>query len=40
MILTVPGQKRPGVRSDALVEFVDIYPTLCELCGLAPPKGL
>ncbi len=40
LIVRVPGQKRAGTQSAALVEFVDIYPTLCELCGLAPPKGL
>ena len=31
-----PGQK----RSEAIVELVDIYPTLCELCGLVPPGYL
>ncbi|GAB4139107.1 MAG: sulfatase [Thermogutta sp.] len=40
MILRVPGQKRPGSKTQALVEFVDIYPTLCELCGLPLPEGL
>ena len=36
----MPGQNNPGAGSDALVEFVDIYPTLCELCGLAQPDTL
>lgn len=40
MILRVPGQKHPGHKTEALVEFVDIYPTLCELCGLPLPEGL
>ena len=30
---------RAGER-DELVEFVDIYPTLTELCGLSQPDGL
>jgi len=38
MILSAPGGKGAGKRTDALVEFVDIYPTLSELCGLDVPK--
>ena len=37
MILSVPG-RGAGKRTKALVEFVDIYPTLSELCGLDVPK--
>ncbi|MBN1347359.1 MAG: sulfatase [Phycisphaerae bacterium] len=40
MIFSAPGQPNPGAKTDALGEFVDIYPTLCELCGLDIPKGL
>ena len=38
LLISVPGQK-PG-RTAALVEFVDIYPSLCELCCLSLPDGL
>ena len=38
LIMRVPGQQ-PG-RTRALVEFVDIFPTLCELCGLPQDDGL
>ncbi len=40
LIISVPGQKTAGKKTDALVEFVDIYPTLVELCGLSQPGGL
>jgi len=38
MIVKIPGQK--ALKSDALVEFVDIYPSLCELAGLELPTHL
>jgi len=38
MIVSAPGQKKRGARTDALTEFVDIYPSLCELSGLDTPR--
>ena len=38
MILRVPGARSAGSTCDALTEFVDIYPTLCELAGLPLPS--
>jgi arylsulfatase A-like enzyme len=40
LIISVPGQPHAGAKTDALVEFVDIYPSLCELCGVPVPEGL
>ncbi|MEX0610822.1 MAG: sulfatase [Pirellulales bacterium] len=39
LIVVAPGKQSKAV-SPRLVEFVDIYPTLTELCGLATPPGL
>jgi len=39
LIVSVPFQEK-GRTSDALVEFVDIYPTLVELCELPVPDHL
>lgn len=39
LIVAAPGQK-PGTVSPALVELIDVYPTLTGLCGLpTPPEG-
>jgi arylsulfatase A-like enzyme len=38
MLIKVPGQT--PAKTDALVEFVDIYPSLCELAGLELPEHL
>lgn len=38
LIISAPGMKS-GV-SKALVETVDLYPTLCELAGIPTPNGL
>jgi len=40
MIMRVPGQRNAGAKTEALSEFVDIYPTLCDVCGLPLPGGL
>ena len=37
MLLSLPGQKSAGGATSALVEYVDIYPTLAEGCGLEVP---
>jgi arylsulfatase A-like enzyme len=40
LLLSAPKAKGNGKPSEALVEFVDIYPTLCELAGLPLPGHL
>ena len=40
LILSNPGQRAVGTSTNALVELVDLYPTLVELCGLSLPQGL
>jgi arylsulfatase A-like enzyme len=38
LIWVVPGVTKPGTRCDRTVDFMSIYPTLCELAGLPIPK--
>jgi arylsulfatase A-like enzyme len=40
MIVRAPGRTRPGSVSSRLVELVDLYPTLADLCRLGPPSNL
>jgi arylsulfatase A-like enzyme len=40
LLIAVPGSKTAGRKCDAPVEFVDIYPTLADVCGLSIPSGL
>jgi len=40
IILAAPGQKTKGQGSPRTVELLDLYPTLADLCGLAPMHKL
>lgn len=39
LIIAAPGRSH-GRQSDALVQTVDVYPTLCALAGMTAPAGL
>jgi len=34
LLISAPGLSKKGVRSDAIVELIDLYPTLAALAGL------
>ena len=40
LIIVAPGQGVSGQKAGAIVQTVDIYPTLCDLVGLAAPSDL
>ena len=40
LIVWAPGARGMGKSAAGLVEFIDLYPTIAELCGLEPPAGL
>jgi iduronate 2-sulfatase len=39
-IVRAPGLTKPGTSSEAMVELIDIYPTLTDLAGLQAPDHL
>jgi iduronate 2-sulfatase len=40
LLIVLPGAKGNGKASPRVVEAVDLYPTLTDLCGLPLPAGL
>lgn len=40
LIIHVPGMTEAGTRTDAIVNLIDLYPTLAEVCGLPEKSGL
>ncbi|MFT5498020.1 MAG: arylsulfatase A-like enzyme [Kiritimatiellia bacterium] len=40
LIIATPGMTTADQQTDALVELLDLYPTLVDLCGLPDPGGL
>ncbi len=40
LIISLPKQKTAGQKCEAPVEFVDVYPTLAEVCGLSAPAKI
>lgn len=40
LIIAAPGQKAKGATTQAMVELLDLYPTLTEMCGITPPHQL
>lgn len=40
LIFVVPGGKGNGQSSTRVVQSIDIYPTLAELCGIKIPDGI
>jgi len=40
LIIAAPKMARPGEPTQAVVELIDLYPTLVDLCGLPKLEGL
>ncbi|MEM7558582.1 MAG: sulfatase [Planctomycetota bacterium] len=40
LMVSAPRMRVRGAKTDALVELVDIFPTLCDLCAISQPEHL
>jgi arylsulfatase A-like enzyme len=40
LIISSPATRGKSIRTHRLVEFVDIYPTVCDMAGILIPDGL
>ena len=40
LLIATPQSANAGRRTPSLVELLDLFPTLVELCGLPAPEGL
>ncbi|MEQ9216561.1 MAG: sulfatase [Cyclobacteriaceae bacterium] len=40
LIIKQPQMNQPGVFADGIVETVDLFPTLADLCQIRPPENL
>lgn len=40
LIISAPGMKTAGQKTDQLTELLDLYPTLCDLAGIDKPGFL
>jgi iduronate 2-sulfatase len=40
MIVRVPGHTRDGSQTEGLVELIDVFPTLIDLCDVGAPHAL
>ena len=38
LMIRVPGQANAGAKTKAIVELVDLYPTVCDAAGLPVPE--
>ncbi len=40
LMIRLPGSNRRNVASDALVEFIDVFPTIADVCGIEIPEDV
>jgi iduronate 2-sulfatase len=40
LVVHTPDMTKPGAQTDAIVESIDIYPTLCALAGIKMPLNI